>query len=519
MFLVQNLDQSASSGVDMLPKPLCNMMVPRAFLFSSAPFQRASAQYEKPSKTQAARPRHDKSRSPPLPRDATLAQPVTVAPSDIPHTNPVVIPPQQNSNRNDAHYSNARPAQLGRNRAASTQTSSSQPSDTNLSPSLATLLQTTTIPRRARSIRSPRRLPPGNHVEDFSRLLREGVKSRGDASILDGSGSSPLDCLLSPPDDEYDKSESVSTTELQRPDSIRSISSDSMPSLDHELNSLMTSGPITPSSSVYRRSRERRKQFSPPQDCASNHPLLESDLDSLDTCFESLESLEPPSVPSHQSTSLRTFPRLGSTFKSNLTASLRAIKSAAQTVSNFATPSVQPDDFLTRSLFSIAPELTDDRRPLPTNEPPSPALRRYLNPITLSPSEMYVYNEFRQDVKGNVNNTPASIQMQTYHRSGPSSKRGRFSAGRDNDQQAFTFDPEVPSSRQREPRENSDFLRMVVLEMNMRRKGKLRDDIPTRAKIWLPPRKAIQFVSEVYSYDEPAVPQRWMGISIERTQG
>jgi len=45
----------------------------------------------------------------------------------------------------------------------------------------------------------------------------------------------------------------------------------------------------------------------------------------------------------------------------------------------------------------------------------------------------------------------------------------------------------VKSPRPREPRENSDFLRVVVLEMNMRRKGKLRDGLG-RARIWLGPR-------------------------------
>lgn len=47
--------------------------------------------------------------------------------------------------------------------------------------------------------------------------------------------------------------------------------------------------------------------------------------------------------------------------------------------------------------------------------------------------------------------------------------------------------PGVDSPRPREPRENSDFLRVIVLEMNMRRVGKL-DNTGGRAKIWLAPR-------------------------------
>lgn len=74
-------------------------------------------------------------------------------------------------------------------------------------------------------------------------------------------------------------------------------------------------------------------------------------------------------------------------------------------------------------------------------------------------------------------------------------------------------------SRQREPRENSDFLRMVVMEMNMRRSGKLRDDIPTRARVWLPPRKGNQARNSPYDYYEDeaehAIPSRWVGISAD----
>jgi hypothetical protein len=62
---------------------------------------------------------------------------------------------------------------------------------------------------------------------------------------------------------------------------------------------------------------------------------------------------------------------------------------------------------------------------------------------------------------------------------------------------------------------------MVVLEMNMRRSGKLRDDIPTRARIWLPPRKSIQHRFAIYDFDENdheeniehVIPPKWVGIS------
>lgn len=39
--------------------------------------------------------------------------------------------------------------------------------------------------------------------------------------------------------------------------------------------------------------------------------------------------------------------------------------------------------------------------------------------------------------------------------------------------------------KQREPRENPDFLRVLVAEMNMRRAGKFDDDAAGRARMWI----------------------------------
>lgn len=492
------------------------MMVPRAFMFSSARISKDSIQNEKkPIRTASTRQVQNKHIPP---SGATYSKPVVQESTAVPHTSPVIIPPKTYKARNEQFYGDTRNVRSVRrdSGASSRRSSSVQTLDRNLPPSLATLLETTAIPRRNRSIRGARKLPRGNHVEDFSRLLMDGVRSRDEFVSLDGSGNSPLDLLLSPPDETYSGSPvSTINTELETPRFQRSISTDSVPSLDHELNSFIVSSPVTPSSpsaSPYRRTFERRKQLSPPQECATDHPLLELNVDSLDDPYLVQESIP---VSTTETRPVRSFPRLGFTFKSNLTASLRAIKSAAQTVSNFATPSVRPDDFLTRSLFSITPELTDDRRPLPLSGPPSPALRRYLNPITLSPAEMHVYHDYPQDLIQGSSNCPVSIQMQTYHPSGSKDNKGRFSTGGGNQ---GSFDPEVPSSRQREPRENSDFLRMVVLEMNMRRSGKLRDDVPTRARIWLPPRKAVRLASGDFAEEESVIPHRWIGVSIERIE-
>ncbi|KAJ5370829.1 uncharacterized protein N7496_006921 [Penicillium cataractarum] len=485
------------------------MMVPRAFLFTSAPPQQKAMQpyglKDRPSSLAFDRPGR-------LPTKHVEMTGSTM-------TTPVVIPPKRGS-RTPVHRE-ARIRTPSKPSASSRRSSSSSSNDRPLPPSVASMLDATAIPvpHRSWSTRRPRKLPRGNHVEEFSRMMQEGLKSKEDY-LMDGTGNSPLDILLSPPDEENEKYSTGAESEMESPFSVRSVSSDSMPSLEPDMGSPLSS-PQPPTPGSHKSPSERRPlRYSPAEDCGLDHPLLETNMDDCEiVVFESHhEPIVNDTVSSKRTASSRSFPSLRSSFKSNLTASLRAIKSAAQSVSTFTTPSVQPEDFLTRSLFTITPEMTDDRRPPPMQEPPSPALRRYLNPTPISPAEMCVYHDHPHD-KSDPNSTCAvSIQMQTYRRSrGRGNRRSHFHVvAPKNRDQYHTFDPEVPPmSRQREPRENCDFLRMVVLEMNMRRSGKLREDIPTRARIMLPPRKSnpYRLSGDYEDGDDNAVPARWVGIS------
>lgn len=378
----------------------------------------------------------------------------------------------------------------------------------------------TSIPRPQKKTfrRNTQRLPAGNNVEDFSKLLLEGLET----SDLDGSdttdppGSHSLDILLSPPDEEDD--DKFASESDHSPDaslSIRSSSMDSLPSLVNDIGSCTPSNDIaTPPRSIQKWSSEKKHPlFCPSEECTSDHPLLPSS-----STTEDVPNFSPLDQNGQNSTSRgRSFPKLGMTFKSNLTASLRALKYAAQTVSNFTNSSVQPEDFLTQALFSFSPELTDDRRPIITDMPPSPALRRYLNPIPTSPAEIHVYQEFPTDPFNKTQSCPASIQMQTYRWTDKEHSNKKAI------NQSTTVDEPLPLPRQREPRENCNFLRMVVLEMNMRRCGKLRDDIPTRVKVYLPPRKGGNArTSALSSYSRSChivgnktIPPRWVGVSME----
>lgn len=435
------------------------------------------------------------------------------------YSSPVVIPPKSSSRVNSlrqlsTNTGSRRSSTLRRN-PSSNMSLESRP----LHSSVVSILEATSIPvpRRNRSIRGARKLPSGKiPSEEFSRLMTGEIE---EDRLLGGPRNSMLDLLLSPPEENDNKSSTGSDYDMDASSiSGRSVSTDSTPSLDHDLDS-PSSLPSSPLSQ--RNPFERRfRRVSLSEDCAFNHPLL--DTESSEPGMDDMEANTTPSQ-----TSSLSFPRFGSSFKSNLTASLRAIKSAAQTVSAFRTPSTQPDDFLTRSPFTISPELTDDRRPPPLDKPPSPALRRYLNPIIVSPAEMHIYHEDPHGAKDASRNCPVSIQMQTYRRSASRDDRRRAfhlaGAGSRDHRKNCPFDPEVsPMSRQREPRENADFLRVIVLEMNMRRSGKLRDDIPPRARVYLPPRKNNQsrLVYPGYFYDdeddyeeENGIPSRWVGVT------
>lgn len=67
-----------------------------------------------------------------------------------------------------------------------------------------------------------------------------------------------------------------------------------------------------------------------------------------------------------------------------------------------------------------------------------------------------------------------------------------------------------PLARQRDMRENSDFIRVAVMEMLMRKKGKLDDQKPGRARWALPPRIP---PTKPYEISEDGVPARWIAVT------
>ncbi|KAJ9604464.1 hypothetical protein H2200_011300 [Cladophialophora chaetospira] len=400
------------------------------------------------------------------------------------------------------------------------------------------ILSCTNIPiRRKPKQRPSQRIPNVDYVADFSKLLRDDVSASNEGS-LSGSWTNPqFEGLFGNIDGLVEGQMIVGSEGLDAGIlSARSLSAESMPSLS-SADDLSSISPAT----IRSPSEHRLRQMASSEDCSNEHPLLPMDEEDSFTGSSTPElTISPPSRMSR-----RPMPeQKHSSFRSSLTASLKALKFAAQTVSTIATtpPLVQPEDFLARSVFEFRPSLTDDRRPPPSSEPPSVALRRYLNPNTFvppdSPAQLHFWVDEKptpsqtaeaearpklkikrkyksqsttpspvnerapfQSSKSSTSKLPALVPLatcipgtiRTAHASSPptwleadGTPSNKFRAA-----QTLWADPEhgidEGQPRPREPRENRDFLRVFVCEMNMRKNGKFADDAVGKAKLWLPP--------------------------------
>lgn len=374
---------------------------------------------------------------------------------------------------------------------------------------MAALLANTAIPR-------PRSRPQSIKRNDqYQRLTVDAVLSHNSGKEYTSSiERSPLDLLLSPPDELDDVDASDSDPASPSYMSGTTMSSASTPSLVDDNSSEEASPspgfPLTPSLRGRRRvtptrKHERSPVGSPPLEIVTDHPLSDPiDVEELD--FRAFSN------PETEKKEEAAAPKPKSAFKSNLTASLRALRSAAKSISNLAAPTLRPDDFLTRSIMTLDPKVpfTDERMPPRLDDTPTPALRRYLNPTTNAPIEAHVPHPLVQ-TSAPLEIT-ASIQMQTYKISAkPTGKPPvpKRSSSTISAEKKIADLASGPVAKQRDMRENSDFIRVAVMEMLMRRNGKLAENVPGRARWALPPRQAPKGEYKV----EGGVPVRWIGIS------
>jgi hypothetical protein len=385
---------------------------------------------------------------------------------------------------------------------------------------VAALLAITNIPP-PKAVRSVRQ------TKGEVRMTVESIIERAQESEKELSrklSRSPMDILLMPPEhleaDDASTCDSISESVV----SARTASLESMPSLSSSFTTDPFSSLESPRTPVRRRqTRPTRRSLEPvssPPGESESHPLSSPDVDVDELDFRVFADQEE--TPAKKSSRLPLKP-LKSAFKSNLTASLRALRQAARSFSNLNFSSIPPEDFLTRSILTIDPQVpyTDERRPPLLEEEPTAELRRYLNPTTTAriqkPNAVALGPALRSFT--------ASIQMQTYKVSrsrSPSSLPGRApypSVGPSSTAQApeapqasTRAEHPLPGPRQRELRENPDFIRIAVMEMAMRKSGKLDEQWPGRARWALPPRKPS---TRPYEIGPDGVPTRWVAETYE----
>jgi hypothetical protein len=333
---------------------------------------------------------------------------------------------------------------------------------------------------------------------------------------------SPMDILLMAPEELEADDASVCDSIPESVLSTRTVSMESMPSLSNSFTTDPFSSLDSPQTPPRRRkiqpTRRSLEPVSSPPGEPESHPLSpENEVEELDFRVFAKEEV----AESDKKASRLPFKPLKSAFKSNLTASLRALRQAARSFSSLNFSSIPPEDFLTRSILTIDPQVpyTDERRPPPLEEVPTAAVRRYLNPTTSSR-----LGQPHSLAPGPVLRTfTASIQMQTYkvHRAqgvSPTSGRspypsvavGSSSTAQASQSKPVAPEPPMPGPRQREMRENPDFIRIAVMEMAMRKSGKLDDQRPGRARWALPPRKTS---TKPYEIRPDGVPARWVAVT------
>ncbi|KAL8813046.1 MAG: hypothetical protein Q9223_000654 [Gallowayella weberi] len=479
------------------------MMNPRAYSLSTSPSQHLQRKSRNGISATAERSgtRPVDSKKPMIRRDLTTRPAKTIAISPAAPSKPVVIPTRTKTDRRHGKPF-SRGEKLQGDPRVSLDFGGVSSSDEALS-----AIPSSHDSRHKNGVGQYRKSHPIHFKVELAEVL-------GDSEPSSASSPHSWKTLLSPPQ-EMDEDEET----LGHLSSFRSFSSESMPSLDTDTESTYTSSsPSTPGFSASGRGlRERRMKgisSSVPEDCKSDHPLLIVQPDA--------EHAAEPSVAEFEANEDRLPSSTRPSLRSNLTASLRRLKTAAKNLASLSTitTAAPQNEAPARATLSRNSQFTDERRPLPWAEPPDPALRRYLNPITVSPAEFYTHHE-REERRPSRSGCTASIQMQRYRPGARKSENASappvFLAASPNggnppnNRKPAAVSP-TSSSRHREPRENSDFLRVIVLEMNMRKTGKLSDVAPGRAKLWLPAR-------QVRNYDDDdndkgnEIPRRWMAMN------
>lgn len=381
------------------------------------------------------------------------------------------------------------------------------------------------------------RLPKGDHVANFSTLLADDLKAHSTGNMPRSVSGSNLEGLFGNMDELLEEGQmfigsegldcGILTTRSMSDGSLSSLPSPNDYTSDDHASQHSAGSHVAPD--------RRFRHFVTSEDCTDDHPLsLPSEDENTLTTRPS--STSPP--PTLRVLAGKSDKKPRQSLTSSLSASLKALKSAAQSVSHRnPTP---PSDARPKSIFDFHPSLTDDRRPPPSLESPNAELRRYLSPPPLdSAAQLHFWQDHRHSKFDTPPHAPQT-ERESRRRS-PKGKRGLSARSpsppgsnpriaelpaivplasclppsirtehassppiwltqdgtpvNKNTAIPLLYDPDANDGkgepvgvRHREPRENRDFLRVFVCEMHMRRNGKLSDDLGAgRARLWLPP--------------------------------
>ncbi|POS86200.1 hypothetical protein EPUL_004447 [Erysiphe pulchra] len=255
--------------------------------------------------------------------------------------------------------------------------------------------------------------------------------------------------------------------------------------------------------------RRRRKPFySPRQPCVfEDQPLFPVESSSIN--FDQDKSLNKPEEIKEISDFNDPPTRSKLALQIKLRTSFHSIKFALKSVSSqFNSPPVPIKS--SRPTKFVDPDLshTSECLPIHLESVATSQLRRYLNPITNAPIEEHSSTLCRTKRQRRC---LVSIQMQTYKISASNEHSPHHVISYRTKTTGNVQSTKELVIRRRDMRENSDFLRVAVMEMLMRRRGKLDNQGPGKARLILPPRTLTIRPPETTA---GGIPVRWISLPV-----
>lgn len=311
-----------------------------------------------------------------------------------------------------------------------------------------------------------------------------------------------------------------------------SWSTDSTPGLDHDDKSEVSWGsPSTVSSS-----HDHSAQYNLATEQRSVRPKAMQQICSLISAYDhplnDAYDGEQEEVPLDIAISLpsATLVESRSLLPTRLTSSLQTLRARALSSlqsftlhnafafsADYSANAIDDDHNMLWSHSYLFPRLSSEIRPEAFDETPCASQRHYFNPPAQNlDQQRSSYREALHAHAGEAIEHVSMIPLKVYSSSVTANVEHevRVSADAQDKKDMMTVPQAAPAIHHREPRENNDFLRVAVLELNMRRAGKLDARAQGRARIWLPPREMPKDPRPTaQTCCRRGVPHRWRGVT------